>query len=154
MFENPAGLVYGALIAGALLDAESVASASYGETVAGVLAALALVWLAHSYADYVGARLAQRRKLQVKELTHALYGGLSVLIGAAVPVLTLLICWAARASLDTAVTISIYDSAAILLVIELVAGIRAHLTGMALLFQTLVGVVLGALIIALKLILH
>lgn len=154
MFENPAGLVYGALIAGALLDAETVASASYGETVAGVLAALALVWLAHSYADYVGARLEQRRKLQVKELTHALYEGLSVLIGAAVPVLTLLICWAARAKLGTAVTISIYDSAAVLLVIELVAGVRAHLTGVALLLQTLVGVVLGALIIALKLILH
>jgi hypothetical protein len=154
MLDNPAGLVYGTLIVGALLDAESVANESYGETVAAVLAAMALAWLSHSYADYVGQRLQQRAKFRMRELVSALYRGLGVLVGAVVPLLTILVCWAVRASLSTGVTISIYDSAAVLLVIEFAAGIRAHLSGTRLLVQSLFGALLGGLIIVLKLILH
>ena len=56
--------------------------------------------------------------------------------------------------LNTAVSVGIYTEAATLVVIELAAGLRAHLSGVALLFQTLMGGLMGALIIALKLILH
>jgi len=40
------------------------------------------------------------------------------------------------------------------LVIELVAALRAELSGIWILFQTVFGALLGALIIALKLVLH
>jgi hypothetical protein len=154
VLENPAGLVYGVLITGALLDAESVANENYGDTIAGVVTAMLLVWLAHAYADYVGHRMAQRETLRPSELFQALRRGTTVLLGAAVPLAVLVGCWIKGAPLNTAVSVGIYTEAATLVVIELAAGLRAHLSGVALLFQTLMGGLLGALIIALKLILH
>jgi hypothetical protein len=154
MLENTGGLVYGTLIIGALLDAESTASETYAETVGAVLTALLLVWLAHSYADYVGERVQHGLKLRPGELTHGLLRGLSVVVGGAIPIATLMLCWIAGASLATAVNVGIYTSAGMLLVIEFSAGWRADVKGVTLLVQSVVGATLGALIIALKLILH
>jgi hypothetical protein len=154
MLENPAGLIYGTLIVGALLDAESTARENYPDTVGAVAIGLVLFWLAHSYADFAGKRLERREALRPAGLGHALITGLPTLAGAAVPWLVLVLCWVSGATLDTAVSIGVWSSAGTLLVIELAAGVRAELSGVALLVQSLVGAALGALIIALKLVLH
>ena len=44
-------------------QAESAVRESYGETVAGVLVALLLYWLAHAYSELVGWRLEEAEPL-------------------------------------------------------------------------------------------
>src|SRR5436305_10604753 len=154
MLEKAAGLIYGTIVVAALLDAESAVKETYAETVAGVVIAVLVYWLAHAYATFAGQRLSRRETFHLSDLTQALVEQATILAGAMVPLGVLLIGWAAGASLDTAVNIGIYTSAAMLLLIELVSGLRAHLSGPALLIQTLFGATLGALVIALKLVFH
>jgi hypothetical protein len=79
---------------------------------------------------------------------------LGLLTGAATPLLALVVFGLAAASLGTAITAGIWTAAAMVLMIELVAGIRAELTGRELIGQTALGALLGCLVIAVHVILH
>ena len=75
---------------------------------------------------------------------------LPILIGAAIPLATLLICWIAGTGLSAAVLAAVWTSAGIVLAIELAAGLRGRLRGRQLLSQAFVGALLGSLIILLR----
>src|SRR5438067_6625962 len=100
MLENPARLIYGLIIVAALLDAESAVKETYPETVAGVLVAVALYWLAHAYADFAAHRLTRREGLKPKDFGPAFLREAGIVAGAAIPLLVLLLSWATGASLD------------------------------------------------------
>jgi hypothetical protein len=151
---NPGALVYGTIAVGALLAAESARRETYPKTLAAVGVTLLLYWLAHSYAEFTGHRLETNEPMKIEDLGRSALAELSVLIGAAVPLIELAVFWVAGVSLEDAVRWSIYSSAAIIMVIELVAGLRADLSGRQLLGQTLFGAVLGLMIIALRVILR
>ena len=151
---NPVGLIYGTITVGALLAAESAQSETYLETVGAVVIALAIYWLARSYAEFTAQRLTRAEPLTLAALGRTMLHELSILIGAAIPLLTLLVWWATGASLGAAVTAAIWASAAVTALIELVAALRAKLTGVELVAQAALGVVLGLLVIAMKLVLH
>jgi len=151
---NPGALVYGTLTVGALLAAESAQQETYAETVGAVVLALVLYWVAFAYADFTGQRLSHREPLEAAGFERALLRELPVLAGAAVPLLALVVLGAFGASLESGVTAAIWISAAMVLVIELVAGVRADLSGPELAIQTALGTLLGLGLIALKLILH
>lgn len=151
---NPAGLIYGTISVAALLAAESARQETYPRTVGAVLITLMLYWLAHSYSQFTGAR--------VKEQVAFTYGGLldtarhelTVVIGAVGPLAVLILFWVFGASLAAAVTAAIWTAAAIVVVLEIVIGVRAELTGRELVRQTVVGAILGLLVIALRVLLH
>jgi hypothetical protein len=154
MSTNPGGAVYGTITVGALMAAETGQRETYAETVAAVLIALLLYWLAHSYAALAGERLSAGTKLTPAALGEELVHELSMLAGAAVPLLAVLIGWIAGAALATALTAGVVTAAAMVVVIEVVAAIRAELSGRELLAQASVGAVLGCLVFALKAVLH
>jgi hypothetical protein len=154
ILENPAGMIYGTLVVAALLDAESVASEHYADTIGAVVVAMVLYWLAHAYADFAGERLERRESIHLGDLARALGKELAILLGAAVPLLAVSIVGLAGGSLNAAVNAGIYSAAGMLLVIELAAGMRADLTPVALMIQSLFGAFLGAVVIALKILLH
>lgn len=147
-------MIYGTLVVAALLDAESVASQHYADTIGAVVVAMVLYWLAHAYADFAGDRLKRRESIHFGDLARALGKELAILAGAAVPLLAVVIADLLGASLSTAVSAGIYAAAGMLLVIELAAGFRAELPTPALLAQSLFGAFLGGVVIALKIILH
>jgi hypothetical protein len=151
---NPVGLIYGTITVGALLAAESAQSETYPETVGAVLIALAIYWLARSYAEFTAARLQRSEPLTLVGLGRTMLHELSILIGAAIPLLTLLVWWATGAPLGSAVTAAIWASAVVTALIELAAALRAKLTGIELVAQAALGVVLGLLVIAMKIVLH
>ena len=68
---------------------------------------MVLYWLAHSYAEYTGERLSDSEHFTFGAYVSARGRELSVLYGAAVPLLALLICWAAGAPLSTGVAIGV-----------------------------------------------
>ncbi len=151
---DPAGLIYGTITVAALLAAESARQETYAETFGAVVITLALYWLAHSYAQFTGERMSAGEHFTYRGLLRTAAHELAVLLGAAVPLGAILIGWAAGAALDTAVLAAIWSAAAIVVVTEVVIGVRAELTGRDLVRQTGVGVLLGLLVIALRVLLH
>jgi len=154
MSPSPAGLVYGTIAIGALLTAESARSETYAKSVVAVVITLLLYWLAYSYAEFTGQRLQKGEPFEFGELAAAAVKELSVLIGASVPLFVLLIFWAGGAHLSTAVSAAIWTSAAMIVIIELVIGVRAQLSGRDLVLQTVFGALLGLLVLALRVVLH
>jgi len=146
--------VYGVIAIGALLAAESGSHPTHAATVASAAIAAGLYWLAHAYASVLGRRLVTRGHLTTGELSGALLRESSILAGAALPVLPLLLAWAAGASQETAVTVAVWSAAAGVVTLELVAGIRSRATPRELAFQAAVGAAMGLALLMLKVVLH
>ena len=119
-----------------------------------MIVALILYWIAHAYAGFAGARLKEGEPLTLTGLGRAMAHELGLLTGAATPLLALVVFDLAGASLATAVTAGTWTAAAMVVVIELVAGVQAELTGRELVGQVALGALLGCLVIALHAILH
>ena len=115
---------------------------------------MVLYWLAHSYAEYTGERLSDSEHFTFGAYISSARRELSVLYGAAVPLLALLVCWAVGAELSTGVAIGVWSSAIVIVAIELVAGLRAQLSVADLAKQTAFGALLGVLVLLLRVVLH
>jgi hypothetical protein len=152
--ENPTGVVYGVIVIGALLAAESGRHESYVDTVGSAAIALCLYWLAHAYADVLGRRMATRERLTGRTLWHALLRDWAIVRGAAIPLLALLLAWATGAAQATAVNAALWSAVTSLIAFELVASIRSHATPGELALDASVGIAMGLAILALKIVLH
>jgi hypothetical protein len=151
---NPAGVVYGIITIGALLAAESDRHETYPEAIGSATVALALYWLAHSYATLLGNRLADQRRLTPSALWHTILHDRAIARGAGIPLLALLIAWASGATQTTAITAALWTSIASLVVFEILAGVRAQAKLAELVLEGCVGATMGLAIFALKIILH
>ena len=152
--DNPAGLVYGTVTVAALLAAESARQETYARTVASVLISLVLYWLAHAYAEYAGHRLVHEEHFTYSGVARVAVHEFAVVLGATVPLLVLLGGWVFGARLDHAALAAIWAAAGTIIVLEIVIGVRADVTGRELVKQTLFGALLGVLVIALRVVLH
>lgn len=154
ILKHPGEAIYGTIAVGALLAAESARRETYPATVVAVVVTLLLYWLAHSFADLVERQFEDEAKATISGALAMLMQDLPILIGAGIPLVTLLIFWVGGAGLASAVTAAVWTSAAIIVAIEVGAALHAHLKGFQLVVQVLVGAVVGLLIIALKVLLH
>ncbi|MGI8902513.1 MAG: hypothetical protein ACR2IP_02380 [Solirubrobacteraceae bacterium] len=152
--QNPAGVVYGTLIVGAVLASESVRRETFPDTLGATALALALYWMAHSYAQTLGRRLDDQIPLSAAGLVRSLVHDRAIVRGASMPILALLIAWAVGATLATGVLAAIWTSAVSIVAFELVAGIRAQMRRAELLLQVCAGAVMGLSVIALRALLH
>jgi hypothetical protein len=152
--ENPGGAVYGTIVIGALLAAESGRHEGYPDAVGSTLIALGLYWLAHAYANSLGRRLTTREHLTAAALGRMLLHDWAIVRGGAIPVLALLLAWALGAPRETAVTAALWSTVASLVAFELLAGVRSHATRGELALEAGVGIVMGVAILALKVLLH
>jgi len=154
MLPNPGAVVYGAITVGALLAGESAKRETYPDTVAAVALALLIYWLAHAYSEFTEHRLEHKQPATPSGFARTLAHELTIIAGAAIPLLALVACWAIGTRLDSAVTAAIWTSAALIVIVELVAGLRAKLPGCQLIAQTALGALFGLLVIALNVLLH
>ncbi len=152
--DNAGGAVYGTVMVGVLFAAEDARHEGYPETIAAAALVLVLYWLTNLYAHTLGARLRTREPLDLTLMWRSCLYELPVIEGACVPVLVLLVAWAAGASITTGVTAAVWATAISIVALELAAGWRARLRPRSLWIQACAGVVMGAVIIALKLVLH
>lgn len=152
--QNPAGVVYGTLLVGAVLASESVRRETFPGTLEATALALLLYWLAHAYAETLGRRLEDQIPLSAASFLRSLVRDRAILRGASTPILALLIAWAAGGSLATAVLVAIWTSVASIVAFELVAGIRAQMRRTELVVQICAGAVMGLSVIALRALLH
>jgi NADH:ubiquinone oxidoreductase subunit 6 (subunit J) len=146
--------VYGTISVGALLAAESADQETYLATVGAVTLTLLLYVLIHSYSEFSAERLAASEPLEFEELGRTIARESWLLVGAGVPLVALLLCWVLGATLSTAVTVAVWTSAVMVLLLELISGLRAGATGRDLAFQIGIGALFGTLVIALRIVLH
>ena len=146
--------IYGLIAAGALIAAETARSETYLETELALALAAVVVWLAHSYAEFASWRVREGKRLAPADLMRTMAHELPILIGASVPILAVLIAWVAGADLSSGITTGLWAVAAAIVVIEVIAGVRARLSGRELLLQATLGAALGLLVLALRLVLH
>ncbi|HTR73308.1 MAG TPA: hypothetical protein VMG80_06895 [Solirubrobacteraceae bacterium] len=151
---SPERVVYGVILVGALIAAESGSHDGYFDRAVSTLLALAIYWLAHSYSTVLGRRLEHQKKLTLAGLGKAMEHDWGIVRGGAVPLIALLCCWALGASQETAVNVAIWAAVVSLIVFELVAGLRAKSTPRELAFEGAVGVAMGVAILALKTLAH
>lgn len=154
ILNNAGSAIYGTIAVGALLAAESVRRETYARNIEAVVITLLIYWLAHAYADLAAERLRSGTRLTLGRLASTMLRELPLLAGATIPLATLLICWAAGTRLSVAVIAALWTSAAIVVMIEVSAGIRGRLAARQFFVEALVGAVLGALVIFLKVVLH
>ena len=152
--EHAEGLVYGVIAVGALLAAESGSHDSYADAVASAIITALVYWLARSYATLLGRRLTTDDHLTVRTLTHALAHERTVLRGALVPLLALVLAWLSGAEKETGINVALASTIVTIVVFEVAAGIRSRSTRREMALELGVGVVLGLAIIALKTLLH
>ena len=154
MPDNPGGYVYGTILVATLLAAENPGHETYGRTAIGVGLALAVYWLAISYAEDVSHRAAGEAHFSLRGFLGVAGREVPVVIGALGPLAAVLLCWLAGASLHTAVIVASWSAAGIIALTELLLGLRSHLDGVDLLVQTTAGVLFGLAVVALRLLLH
>jgi hypothetical protein len=152
--ENPSGVVYGVMVIGALLAAESGRHETHLDTLLSAAVAAALYWLAHAYASVLGERLSSAEPLTAGVLLRALGHDWALIRGASIPLLALVIAWASGAAQETAVNAALWSAVAGLVVFELLAGIRSRATPGELVLEVAVGMTMGTGIIVLKIVLH
>jgi hypothetical protein len=152
--ENPSGVVYGVIVIGALLAAESGRHEGYPDAIGSAAIAAALYWLAHAYASVLGRRLASGERLTARALARALAHDWALVRGAAIPLLALLVAWAAGAQQEAAVSAALWSAIASLVLFELIAGVRSRATPAELVLELAVGLAMGMAILVLKIILH
>lgn len=152
--DNPSAVVYGIIAVGLLIAAEEPALETYPRVVSGTAIALGLYWVAHGYADILGRRFAARMSLSLQGIAEAMAHELSIMKGATTPLLALLVAWAAGASLQTGVSAALWTAVGTLLLVELLAGVRAGLRLLPLVASAALGAGLGGTLLLVKQLLH
>jgi hypothetical protein len=151
---NPGGLIYGTIVVATLLAVESPKRETYGKTIGAVVIALAVYWLAIAYSEFVGHRVQRGEHFEASAFIATARHELAVVFGGIAPLAVLLACWALGATLTTGVGIAVWSAVAAIVFTEVMIGIRAELTGRELVVQTSLGIVLGLLVVALRVLLH
>lgn len=152
--ENPAVQIYGTIIAGALLAAESDRRETLAQVAGSVGLTLILLWLAHAYATSVGHRFGATGERVQTHFWRSLIHDLALLRGAFIPLGVLLLAGAAQASLSQAVTAALISAAVLVVLFEILAGLRGRLRPLEMVVQVVVSALIGVGVLALKVIVH
>jgi len=151
---NAAGGVYGTLMVGILLAAESPGHETYGETVGAAAIVLGLYWLTSLYAHLLGDRLKKQESLNLALVRRMCLYELPIIEGALVPLVALLVAWAAGASLTTGIRVAVWTMVGTVVALEVAAGWRARLGARGVWLQAAAGATMGLAVVAAKLVLH
>jgi hypothetical protein len=146
--------IYGLILIGALLAAESGSHESYLDALSSAAIAAGVYWLAHGYASALGRRLSERSRLTPGSVMRAMIRDLALIRGAAIPLLALALAALLGATEETAVTIAVWSAVVSLALLELLAGLRAGASRGELALETGIGLAMGLGILALKAVLH
>jgi hypothetical protein len=152
--DNPSGAIYGLIVIGALLAAESGRHETYLESFASAAIAACLYWLAHAYATVLARRLSAGERLSLAVVARALAHDWPIMRGAAIPLLALLLAWIGGAGQQAAVNAAFWSVAGSLLALELAAGVRSRSRGRELALQAGIGMTLALGVIGLRVVLH
>jgi hypothetical protein len=152
--ENLADAIYGLILGGALMAAESALPESHLDVVGSVAITLSVYWLADAYAFALSRRVESGKRLSLRSLREGLAHTVSVVQGAIVPELALLIGWVVGASSRASLSAAVWSTVIALIALELLAGVRAKAGAVELVLDCCVGAGIGASVLLLRALLH
>ncbi|MDQ2728093.1 MAG: hypothetical protein M3Y91_09590 [Actinomycetota bacterium] len=153
--DNPSGVIYGTITAGALLVAESTRHETSLEAAGATTIALSIYWLVHAYSSALGERLKEPgRRWTARHLGTVAVRELSLLKGAAIPLVVLIIAEVGGAGPGDATTAAVGAAVLLLVVLEAISALRCGLSTLALVVQISVSAVIGTAVLALKIAIH
>jgi hypothetical protein len=142
------------MVIGVLLAAENARRVGYPDTIGAAVLVLALFWLVGIYAHDLGERLQKREQVNLRQVLRSCVHELTIVEGGFIPVVVLLVAWAAGVSVTHGVTAAVWTAAVGVIVLEVAAGWRARLRPRRFWLQACSGIVMGLAIVALNLLLH
>jgi hypothetical protein len=151
---NARGVVLGTLTIGALLAAEGARSETYPDTALAVVLLLAMYWLSHAYSTGLGLRIERRERWRFGATLDAMRHEVTILSGGLVPLVTLLVCWAAGVELGTGILTAVIASGVAIISLEVMSGVRASLGPMEIVADAAIGALLGVGLLVMKIIFH
>lgn len=151
---NPAGAVYGTVVAGSVIAAESASEVHLPRLTVTVLATLALYWLAHTYAEIVDLRITRARRPLGHELREVVRDESAIVAASFSPLSVVLVARALGLSERTAVQVGLCSVVLELAGWALLAGRRSRLRRLELGGHVLVSTVFGCALVALEVLLH
>jgi hypothetical protein len=154
MPENPETQIYGTITAGALLAAEADRHETFWQVGGSVALALIVVWFAHAYATGVAARMHSGEGRPIYNLMRGMLHELALLRGAFVPLFVLLLAGLCGADLVTAETAALISAAVLLVVLEVLVGLRSSLRPAELALQVAVSALIGVSVLVLRVVVH
>ena len=138
---HPGGLVYGLIVLGSVLAAESVHSSGGVRDITAALTVLLVYWLAHTYADLMGRRYLQATPLRWTDVTEVARREWAIMRGASIPGAVLLGVSSWRVD-----EVGMITDVAMLTLFAVVGSLRANLSRVALLFQVVLALSFGIFI--------
>jgi hypothetical protein len=136
-----------------LLAAEDARHEGYRATIEAAALSAALYWLTRVYADTLGVRLGRRSQLNAELLWRSCLHEVPILEGALIPIVALLVAWAAGFAVASGVTAALWATVASIVVLEVAAGWRSR-DRRGIWLEAVASAALGLALIALKLVLH
>jgi hypothetical protein len=140
---NPARHVDGLILMAALLAVESTRHESLAQAAGAAAIVIVLLWLSHTYAETLAERLELGHPLSAGQLRQTASHEMSLLRGAFIPLIVLLVGDALGLSVHGAVIAALLSAIVLIFVIEMVAAWRGNLARSELAFQVGVGVLIG-----------
>lgn len=151
---NAPDLLYGAIVAGAML----AVSSAHPEDTAHVALATALVtaiyWLAHVYVEAVGDRFRDQEQPMHRRIVNAMRESRELLAGALPPIAVFLGARLLGADVQTAAQVALWFTVGLLVLAGAGAAYLAGVRGRMLVAESLIAGGFGLLVILLKYLLH
>lgn len=151
---HPAGLMHGAVVTAAVLAISSHTTESQLQVAVGAAAVLVIYWLTHAYTDALGRGIAGDRRHLIRRLLRCGRREVAVILGGLPTVLAFSLASAAGVDPDTAVTVALWLTLAMLTVVGYLAAHLAGITGWRLVGETAFAALFGTSMIVLNTLLH
>jgi hypothetical protein len=149
-----ARVIYGSIIGLALVVVLEAHPPSVGVMIASLLSTAVAVGLAELYSEVVGTETRTRHRIARHELAHILEDVVAVTIGVAFPALFFILAAVGAIELDTAFRIAKWTGLALIGVYGFVAARFAGAMLLRAIAQVLAVAAIGALMIAVKALVH
>jgi hypothetical protein len=150
----PGNEIYGTLTAAALLAIESDRRETLWQAGISVGVAIVALWLAHGYAVSVGHRFAPGEASTFHHLVESLREEAGILRGVIIPLLVLIGCGLAGVSDSAAISAAFFSTVVVLVVVELIAGLRSSRRGRDVAVEVGISLLVGVGVVLLKYIVH
>lgn len=152
---NPAGAVYGTVLAGSLIATEGARDElDIPRLLVVVLTTQCVFWVAHVYAELVGRRIELGRRPRGPDVLHLLREEWPLVAASFGPLVVVAGSSLVGLQDNTAVLAGLWTIVAVLASWALLAGRRARMRGVELALSVVVGSAVGVAIILLKVLVH
>lgn len=152
--DDPAGLLYGALIAASVLATASAHVDEFTHVAFATCFVLGVYWLAHVYIEAQSLQVAGDRRGFPRRLAHMAVRESSVIKGGLPATAVYVLVEALGASTKTAAAFAVYFSVAVLVYVGYLTARRAGRHGWGAVVDAAVGGAFGVLVILAKTLLH